>query len=79
MPGCIRCESERLIFVCGKTSDLCHVVFNQSGHKSSGYVPTELGIGGDDYLDFNLCLNCGQVQDDFPRPFHDLEVAKEDE
>jgi hypothetical protein len=28
-----------------------------------GYVPTGIGIGGNDYLEFDYCLNCGQIQD----------------
>jgi hypothetical protein len=32
-----------------------------------GYVPTGIGIGGNDYLEFDYCLNCGQIQDEnFP-------------
>lgn len=33
-----------------------------------GYVPDDLGIGGGDYVEFDLCLDCGQVQGTWPLP-----------
>ena len=31
-----------------------------------GYVPGEIGIGGGDYIRMDICLDCGQVQGEFP-------------
>jgi hypothetical protein len=31
-----------------------------------GYVPRALGIGGGDYIEFEVCLNCGQMQGKYP-------------
>jgi hypothetical protein len=33
-----------------------------------GYVPDDLGIGGGDYVEINLCLECGQVAGNWPLP-----------
>ena len=55
----------RIISVCGKTSDLCHVTF-PDGSEEDGYVPEDIGIGGGDYIKFSYCADCGKVQGDFP-------------
>ena len=62
---CQRCQSERVIAVCAKCSDCCGV--NLGSSSMEGYVPTDLGIGGGDYIEFNLCLECGQLQGKFPQ------------
>jgi hypothetical protein len=31
-----------------------------------GYVPSKMGIGGGDYMEFSYCLDCGQIQGKFP-------------
>jgi hypothetical protein len=62
--GCQRCGSTRIADVQGKTSDMCFV---QLGYfKSDGYVPSDMNIGGGDYIRFSLCLDCGQIQGEFP-------------
>lgn len=61
---CIRCNSERIIQVSGKTSD-CYGHTLQ-GKNYEGYVPFNIGIGGGDYIEFTYCLDCGQIQGDFP-------------
>jgi len=35
-------------------------------HQDEGYVPGV--IGGGDYIEFKLCLNCGQQQGEWPIP-----------
>ena len=35
----------------------------------SGYVPEGIGVGAedsDDYVEFTYCLDCGQIQGEFP-------------
>jgi hypothetical protein len=49
-----------------------------NGKDNDGYVPDDLGIGGGDYVEFDMCLTCGQVQGKFPLPTAVLE-AEEDE
>tara|TARA_Y100000310_G_scaffold343378_1_gene450727 strand:- start:1976 stop:2200 length:225 start_codon:yes stop_codon:yes gene_type:complete len=64
MDRCQTCKSTRLAFVSGKCNDLCDFV---SGDFSRcDYVPTEAGIGGDDYITFIYCLDCGQIQGQWP-------------
>lgn len=63
----------------GKCSDLS--VVNLLGVEHEGYVPDDIGVGGGDYIRFDLCLNCGKVQGKFPLPdpkFY-LEEESEDE
>lgn len=62
---CQRCQSERVLQVTGKCSDCCGVSMGDS--EMTGYVPGDLGIGVGDYIEFNLCLECGQLQGKFPR------------
>ena len=61
---CRNCSSDRILSVNGKTSDLNYIQYK--GYEIDGYVPRDLGIGGGDYLKFNYCLDCGQVQGTFP-------------
>ena len=61
-----KCGSERIASVNGKTSDCCSV--NMGSKALRGYVPTDMGIGGGDYIRFKYCLDCGSIQDKFPLP-----------
>ena len=67
---CRVCKSDRLLSVSGKVSDMCSVDFG--GREHDGYVPDGLGIGGGDYIEFVLCLECGAVQGKFPKKDPDL-------
>lgn len=61
---CDKCESKRVLDVSAKPSDCCGVTLNGVTHE--GYLPKDLGIGGGDYVEFRLCLECGKVQGKFP-------------
>jgi len=63
---CQRCNSTRILDFCGKTSDLFSCTFQ--GQSYDGYVPENIGINGTygDYLEGELCLDCGQMQGEFP-------------
>ncbi len=64
---CIKCNSHRIMRVSGKVSDRCWMEAMETMVEYDGYVPTGIGIGGNDYLEFDYCLNCGQIQDEkFP-------------
>lgn len=59
------CGSDRIIEVGGKTSDMCGASFSNGDDvdvSNHGYVPRELGIGGGDYLEFDVCADCGKIQ-----------------
>lgn len=64
--NCLRCNSDRLLEIQGKTADR-FVMWNNKGQEYEGYPPMDAGIGdsGDD-IEFTYCLDCGQIQDDFP-------------
>lgn len=70
---CQKCNSFRLASVDGKPSDLCSVsLFDEDNY---GNVPTDMNIGGGDYLSFELCLDCGQIQGNWPVPITLLETT----
>jgi hypothetical protein len=50
---------------------MCGVVMGD--RELVGYVPTDMGVGGDDYVEFTFCLHCGQIQSEFPRKTTALE------
>lgn len=68
-----KCGSNRIAAINGKCSDMCSVSIGSIEHD--GYVPDGLGIGGGDYIDFEICLDCGQVQGTFPLPVSQLEAT----
>lgn len=68
---CQRCKSQRLADVCAKCSDMCSVAIGSGGRD--GYVPSNLGIGGGDYIEFSWCLDCGNIAGEWPVPPHELE------
>jgi hypothetical protein len=57
-----KCGSNRLIEVGGKVSDMFWANQRDNNVEYDGYVPTGLGIGNGDYMDFTYCLDCGQIQ-----------------
>ena len=61
-----KCGSDRILAVSGNVSDRCYVEYQGDGRD--GYVPRGLNIGSGDYLEFNVCLNCGMNQGTFPVP-----------
>ena len=61
---CQRCDSDRIMFVGGKCSDLCEYHYN--GKEKYGGAPSDVGIGGGDYIEIEYCLQCGQIQGKFP-------------
>jgi hypothetical protein len=76
---CQRCKSKRVISVNAKCSDLC--VCSIAGHERDGYVPRDVvfGKGGfGDYVEFDLCLDCGQMQGEYPQPEMALERGEAD-
>lgn len=54
-----KCKHARHIAVVGKVSDLCYVKCGEE--ERDGNVPSGLHIGHGDYLEFQMCLDCGQV------------------
>lgn len=73
MKKCQRCESDRIVDVTAKCSDLSAGSIH--GNEWDGYVPDDLGVGGGDYVDIVYCMECGQLQGKFPLPKSELERA----
>lgn len=48
-----------IVSITAKCSDM--FTLDSQGISYEGYVPSELGIGGGDYIDFNLDLTTGQI------------------
>lgn len=71
---CQRCGSERILNAGGKSSD-CNSG-DIAGKEFEGYIPYGLGIGGGDYYNISLCLQCGQLQGEFPLAKSELENKK---
>lgn len=61
---CKKCHSARVATVTAKCSDCCRVQLQK--HEHDGYVPGDMGIGSDDYVEFDYCLDCGHIQGRFP-------------
>ncbi len=57
-----KCGSQRIVKVGGKVSDMFYATQQDIGVEYDGYVPSTLGIGAGDYIDFAYCLDCGQIQ-----------------
>ena len=62
--ACKKCNSDRVVSVGGKCSDLSNVCLHEA--EIDGYLPDDMGIGGGDYIEFDFCLDCGQIAGDFP-------------
>lgn len=62
--SCIKCFSDKLLFLNAKCSDNCYYSLNNVRYR--GHAPKECNIGGDDYITFLLCLNCGFMHGKWP-------------
>lgn len=63
---CIRCGSARFMHISAKCNDLCSI--NLDNVTEDGYVPNNVNLGGGDYVDFDVCANCGQMVGTWPLP-----------
>jgi hypothetical protein len=75
MKTCQRCKSDRLAFVSAKCGDQCFT--STGGNEYNGLVPSDLGVGGADYVTIEYCLACGQLQGKFPLAVSPLEKVRE--
>lgn len=62
--SCQRCKSTRVADISTKCSDRCNVVIGN--YNKSDYSPSDMGVGGGDYVRFRWCLECGQIQGEWP-------------
>lgn len=68
---CQNCASDRVASINAKCSDMCFIQINDK--ESEGYIPHDMNIGSGDYINFKMCLECGQVQGKFPLKLSELE------
>lgn len=68
MKSCQRCKAKQIAVVNAKCSDRCQFIA-PNGTSYEGYVPHNIGVGGGDYVEFEYCLKCGQIQGTFPVKF----------
>lgn len=53
------CEHDNVLRISAKVSDRCYLDFKDLSFL--GYVPRNLGLGGGDFLDMEICLACKRV------------------
>ena len=68
---CQRCESTRILECSAKGDD--RQSYGLGDSEQTGYAPYIDDICGGDYLQPDICLNCGQVQGTFPKPLTEME------
>lgn len=73
------CKSDRIISVSGKCADRFDAFIK--GRLYEGYVPDDIGIGRyhGDFIILTFCLDCGQMQGDFPLATTKIENGQEGE
>lgn len=72
MKKCVSCDSDLIVSISGKTCD-CFVMSYQ-GKEYQGYVPENIGLGeGGDDIELSYCINCGMIQDTFPKDKEEVE------
>lgn len=62
--SCQKCESERVISINGKCSDLCFASIGE--YETDGHPPDIPNVSGGDMVGVDICLDCGQAQGTWP-------------
>jgi len=68
---CQRCKSERVANIMGKSDDRSSISIPSQEYDHEGYLPRIQDLCGGDYIRFDMCLDCGQVQGTFPAKVKD--------
>ena len=74
---CQKCNSARIVHVHSSPDDRNNVKI-EGGKWEEGYLPYDIGINGGSNLEISYCLECGQIQGEFPLPLTELEGADSD-
>lgn len=70
----MHCEADRVMTISGKCSDnFCASIGDK---EYDGYVPDDIGVGSDDYINFKFCLECGFLQGEYPLKKTSIEKQK---
>jgi len=73
MAECQRCGSDRIFETTSKSSDLNCTRFRSD--EGEGYFPGIPNLGGGDYVELSVCLECGQVQGNWPVADPDFSIC----
>lgn len=75
--ACERCGSLKSLTVSAKCSDLCNLFYEDGirQKEKNGYVPANINIGEGDYIEFELCVECGRIRGNFPIPTSMIDKA----
>jgi len=63
---CQHCESDRIAMISGKCGDMFSLSTTEAPRTLNDYVPDHMNIGGGDYIRISFCLDCGQIQGQWP-------------
>ena len=74
--SCQNCHGDRIARISAKCNDMFSMSLGDVSHL--GYVPYDMNIGGGDYIEFRLCLDCGQIQGTWPLAAINLEGSEDD-
>ena len=78
--SCESCGSDRIASVDAKCSDRFSMDIDDRNVVKGDYVPRDYNIGGGDYVRFGYCLDCGQMEGEWPvEPSEIEETETEDE
>lgn len=69
------CCSDKIFSISAKSSDCNDYSYKEE--QRQGYVPHNLNIGGGDYLEIAVCMDCGQLQGSFPVNEEDINALFE--
>jgi hypothetical protein len=70
-----KCGSERIVNICGHSVD--ENVIKVGNFEIMDYLPGDMGIGDAGDIEFSYCLQCGQIQGEFPVKKTKLEKHRE--
>lgn len=69
MAKCQSCRADRVIEIFAKHSDMLCVQYHDADHEGYNTIGLKnLDSEGSDYLCFDYCLECGQIQGEWPAP-----------
>lgn len=64
--SCHKCSSNRVLSLYGKCSDLAGASMEGFDYEHDGYAPEIPNVCSGDDIQFDVCLDCGQVQGEWP-------------
>jgi len=67
----------KYLHIQAKASDCHNVSYDhptEGDLEHDGYLPSDLGIGSGDYIDFSVCVECGKIRN--WKPLSDKDLAE---